>query len=297
MHDNSKSAILNAMQHVNLETQNILDLLQSLSPDSSKTTLRSWIKDGRVTIDGEIAKNASIVVQKGQKVELGARPRFIVGGIKIYYEDRAFIAIEKPAGLLSVATNFEKGKTAHALLKDHYRPGRVFVVHRIDQDTSGVMVFAFTEEARDAFKDKFEKHDIERIYIAIVEGQMTESKGTWQSLLYEDDNYKVHSTTDPTKGQIAITHFQVLATSHRYTALQLKLETGRKNQIRVHCQNAGHPIVGDKKYGAVTNPIKRLALHACHLALKHPITKQPLQFTSPIPEEFNKLISFDYAPK
>lgn len=279
------------MKYIAVSDLNLLDTLSLVSPESSKTTLRSWLKDGRVTVNGVIIKIASSPVLIGQEIVVGGKPRFIEGGIRIYHEDSHLVVIDKPAGLLSVATDYEKEKTAHSILKDHYRPKRVFVIHRLDQDTSGVMLFAFTEEARDKLKAIFEAHDIERVYFAIVEGQVKERSGTWQSYLYEDDFYVVHSTPDPDRGQIAITHYTVISSTKRCTALKLKLETGRKNQIRVHCQDFGHSILGDKKYGASSNPLKRLALHAHVLAFTHPITNKPLRFESAIPTDFQPLIA------
>ena len=212
-----------------------------------------------------------------------------IRGIKIYYEDKHIVVIEKPTGLLSVATDFEMEETAHAILKNHCRPKRVFIVHRLDQDASGVMLFALSEEARDALKLVFEAHDIQRNYAAVVEGSFDLSNGKWESYVYEDANYVVHSSQDPTRGKLAVTHYKVKHASRKYTWLDLTLETGRKNQIRVHCKDAGHPIVGDKKYGAVSNPVKRLCLHAHVLAFDHPVTHQKMHFESPVPESFKQL--------
>lgn len=280
------------MKYKSAQDQTLLDALAALSPESSKTTLRSWIKDGRITIDGQVAKISSTVVLKGQEIALHQRQRFIAEKIRVYYEDDDIVVIEKPAGLLSVSTPFEKGKTAHNILKKHYKPQKVFVVHRLDQDTSGVMLFALNERACERMKALFEKHHIERVYYAIVEGNLLPpTSGTWTSHLYEDPNYVVHSTTDPSRGQIAITHYKTYASSRKYSILQLTLQTGRKNQIRVHCKEAGHPVVGDKKYGASSDPIRRLCLHAHLLAFTHPMTGKQLRFESPIPESFNKLIT------
>jgi tRNA pseudouridine32 synthase/23S rRNA pseudouridine746 synthase/23S rRNA pseudouridine1911/1915/1917 synthase len=278
------------MKYIALSDLPLLEALAQLSPQSSKNTLRSWIKEGRVQINDVTVKNASAIVLKDQCVSIGQRKKVIRPGIPILYEDRDLVVIDKPSGLLSVATAFEKGETVHALLKVHYRPRKIFVVHRLDQDTSGVMVFALNQEACDRLKALFEVHDIQRAYTAIVEGPVLSSAGTWQSYQYEDSQYMVHETSDPTQGRLAITHYQTIATSKRHSWLQLQLETGRKNQIRVHCQSAGHPIVGDKKYGAQTNPLKRLCLHAHLLAFQHPFTKKFLKFESPVPEEFYRLM-------
>lgn len=279
------------MKLVAKENMSLMEALGELSPQSSKTTLRSWIKEGRVNVDGLPVKKGDVTILEGQQVELGSRPRFAQAGVRILYDDQHLVIIDKPSGILSVSTAFEKGETAHAFLKAKYKPRRVHVVHRLDQDTSGVMLFAFTEQLRDSIKKTFEKHEIDRIYYAVVEGSLTEEAGTWKSYLYEDANYFVHSTQDIRKGVLAVTHYKVKARSRQYTLLELKLETGRKNQIRVHCQAAGHPVAGDKKYGAKTNPLKRLGLHAHLLGFKHPVTGKDMSFESPIPEAFKKTFS------
>lgn len=279
------------MKYTSPTNTTLLEALGQLAPKSSKTTLRSWLKDGRVTINGKTHKIATTPVLEGQNIEVNPKPaRVLEEGLKIIYEDDHIVAIDKPEGMLSVSTNFEKGKTAHALLKNKYRPRKVYVVHRLDQDTSGVMIFALSEKAKEALKEVFEKHDIERAYTAIIEGHLEESEGTWKCLLFEDANYFVRKTSNPEKGKMAITHYQVQATNDKFSRLKLELETGRKNQIRVHCQIAGHPIVGDNKYDAVENPIRRLCLHAHLLAFVHPITKKQLRFESPVPEKFKRVI-------
>lgn len=272
------------------ENEPLLNILTKLAPDSSKTTLRSWIKEGRVSVDEQVIKRGDHVVSKGQQVAINNKKNFAERKLHIIYEDSHLVAIEKPEGLLSVATTFEKDETAHSILKKHYHPRKVQVVHRIDQDTSGVMLFALSDQGYDGLKALFESHDIERSYCAIVEGHITPTKGTWQSYVYEDANYMVHSTKDPEKGSIAITHYRVSSVSPRYSRLILTLETGRKNQIRVHCKDCGHSIVGDKKYGSTTDPVRRLCLHAASLAFMHPVTGKKLEFNSPTPESFQKLV-------
>lgn len=278
------------MQITVQDDDSLLNILIKISPQSSKSTLRSWLKDGRITVDGQIIKAGNTPVQQGQKILVESKPQMVANKLRIIYEDNDLVAIEKPEGLLSVATAFEKEETAHSLLKAKYRPRKVYVVHRLDQDTSGVMLFALSEKGYNGLKEIFEKHEIERKYCAIVEGRLDSKQGTWQSHLYEDANYIVHSTKDLHKGQLAITHYQVTASSSRYSRVELTLETGRKNQIRVHCSDAGHPVVGDKKYGAITDSLQRLCLHAFLLALKHPITGKQMRFASPIPQIFDRLI-------
>lgn len=279
-----------SMKYIVEKNMPLLEALTLLSPQSSKNTLRVWIKSGRVCINQILAKNANDIVSEGQVITVGQKKKIIAEDIEILYEDNDLVFINKPAKLLSVSTAYEKGSTAHSLLRDHYHPRRVLIVHRLDQDTSGVMVFAFNQPTLDGLKALFEVHHLQRSYTAIVEGRMEEASGTWESRLIEDANYVVRETNDETEGRTAITHFKTCAATKRYSWLELTLETGRKNQIRVHCQSAGHPVVGDKKYGAVTNPTKRLCLHAHLLALQHPITKKQLKVESPVPEDFYKLI-------
>ena len=268
----------------------LLEALAKLSPESSQTTRRSWLKDGRVSVDGEVVKIGKTLIYKGQTITLGAKNVVIRGDIKILYEDRHLVVIEKPEGMLSVSTAYEKGETAHALLKEKYRPQRVHVVHRLDQDTSGVMLFALSEEARDEMKRTFEKHDIERAYTAIVEGMLTPEKGTWKCYLYEDSNYVVHETDDAEYGELAITHYEVKKISRRNTWLELKLETGKKNQIRVHLSDYGNPVAGDRKYGAETNPLRRLCLHASGISFTHPVTGEKLTIESAPPAGFSRIV-------
>lgn len=269
------------MDYTASHTMTVLEALSLLSPGSSKTTMRDWIKEGRVNVDGSQVRLSSAIIHEGQTVSLGGK-RKKNSPIPIVYEDAHFVVVDKPSGWLSVSTNFENEKTVHAYLKKIYK--QVFVVHRLDQDTSGIMLFALTEEAFKGLKSLFKSHDIEREYIALVEGKMPMSTGTWRSYLFEDSNYYVHSTQDPLKGELAITHYEVLKPKGRNTLIKLRLETGKKNQIRVHCQDAGHPVVGDKKYGGQGSD--RLYLHACHLGFKHPITKKQMSFSSESSIEF-----------
>lgn len=269
------------------EDCSVLDLLAKFFPDSSKATLRSWIGEGRVYIDEVQVKSAKHPVLKGQKVAMGEKTRLVDNHIPVLYEDRSIIVIDKPIGLLSVSTAFEKEETAHGYLKRKYYPRPVYVVHRLDQETSGVMVFALSEQSLEQLKKKFAAHDIQRRYTALVEGKIASRSGSWKSYLHENANYVVKVVEDPDEGELAVTHYEVKDSDRTYTLLELTLETGKKNQIRVQCQHAGHPIVGDKKYGSKCNPLKRLGLHAHYLAFAHPITGKPMSFASPPPASFN----------
>lgn len=269
----------------------LIEVLEEMSPSSSKTTLRSWLKEGRVLVDGVSVKLANSTVEPGQEISLEKAKKIIYPNITVLYEDPHFIVIDKPQGLLSVATDFEKSACAHAYLKKIFKPRRVFVVHRLDQETSGVMVFALSEKAYHGFKNLFLHHALDRCYTAIVEGSPKQKSGTWVSFLFEDQNYYVSSVSNPSIGERAETHFRVLKEGKKYSSLELKLETGKKNQIRVHCYDAGCPIAGDEKYGAKTNPIKRLCLHAHLLAFDHPVTEKPMRFVSEVPKSFFSLVA------
>lgn len=279
------------MKYTVASQQTLLDAVALMAPDSSKTSLRSWIKEGRIQVDGFCKKITSLPVEPGQVITLTPKAKLTdEGDVRIIYEDQHLVVIDKPAGLLSVATAFEKGDTAHGFLKKFYKPAKIQVVHRLDQETSGVMMFAKTDEAYEILKKMFESHELDRAYMAVVEGPMEEETGKWECYLYEDANYVVHKTNIPQNGRLAITHFETVQKTKKYSLLRLRLETGRKNQIRVHCQLAGHSIVGDRKYGAVSNPAKRLCLHAYLLGFNHPITGKKMHFESPLPEEFKLLM-------
>lgn len=264
----------------------LLDLLAEEFPKNSRTSLRSWIKEGRVLIDGIAATRNDQRVAVGDTVTLGDRMRWIGDNLRIIYEDQYLVAVDKPEGMLSVSTAFEKGDTAFALVKAHYHPKQVYVIHRLDQDTSGVMIFALDETCFHRLKQLFIKHDIERLYSALVVGVPEPLSGTWKSYLYEDAKYVVHETSDSTLGELAITHYRVVETTKKRSRLELKLETGKKNQIRVHCSSAGCPVYGDKKYGVVDRAAKRLCLHAQSIAFIHPMTQKPVHFASPVPDFF-----------
>lgn len=264
------------------ENSYLLDVLQTLSPDSSKNTLKSWVEKGRVWVDGALAKKANLELKKGQQVSVGPKASFTDEGIKILYEDRYLVVLDKPETLLSVATLKEEERTVHTILKR--RLGKaVFAVHRLDRDTSGLMMFAYTKEAQTRLKKQFEVHAVLRHYIALVQGQLNPKSGTWKSYLQEDATYRVYSA--PT-GQLAITHYEVLDEKPTFSCVRFALETGRKNQIRVHCKDAGHSILGDEKYGSTIDPYHRLCLHAFQLEFVHPFTQKELSFKSPLPAVF-----------
>ncbi len=268
-----------------------LEALKQIYPESSRRTLQQWLKGGRFTVDGQPLLKDSDTLETGQELssQEAFRPR-TEGLINILHEDRSIVVIDKPNGLLSVPLDVPSAQpNALELLRDLLRSDQVFPVHRLDKDSSGSLLFAKGRDSMEKLKEMFEKHDLEREYFAILEGRLTEKKGTWDCTLKELPNFDVVVSHDPTDGKRAITHFEVARFSPKYTYLRLLLETGRKHQIRVHCQKAGFPILGDKRYGSTESPLRRLALHAKRLAFKHPFTGKPLSFISPIPTCFKKL--------
>jgi len=266
-------------------------------PDSSRTTLRQMLRGGRIRVNGEGETDAKRPLRPGDQIEIASRAvqQNLSPKLSLLYEDEHVLVIVKSAGLLSVATPKEREETAQAHLNDYLRSKgeeRVHVVHRLDRECSGVMLFAKSFEVRQLLKERFEEHDIERQYVAIIEGAMPKRSGTIRSYLAEEPDYKVRSTTSVMKGKLAVTHYKTVGSSPEYSMLEVTLETGRKNQIRVHFSESGHPIAGDKAYGSRTNPIGRLGLHARILGFAHPVSGRKLRFESPLPDAFG-LIAFE----
>lgn len=261
------------------ETTTLLKTLAKLFPDSSKSTLRSLLASDRVTVDGRVAKRGSQEVIEEQ-VQILPRKAFAHHNLKILFQDEGIIVVDKPVGLLSVDDEKGVNPSVHAILKRRFATRRIFPVHRLDRDTSGVLVFACGDKTKELLKEQFAMHSTKRIYYAVVQGHLEKSRGTIKSYLNEDVNFFVRSGKT---GKLAITHYEVLKTSRKLSYLRVELETGRKNQIRVHLSELGHPIVGDRKYGSICNPLKRMGLHAHHLTFFHPGKKREISFTSPIP--------------
>lgn len=214
-------------------------------------------------------------------------------GLKIVFEDAHLIVIDKQAGILSIATEKQKDNTAYSILSAYVKKespaNRIFIVHRLDRETSGLMVYAKSEKVKRLLQDNWNEAVEERTYLAVVEGEVKKQADTITSFLVESKALVMYSSKNPEVGQKAITHYEVLKTNKNYSLLKVNLETGRKNQIRVHAKDMGHPVIGDTKYGAKTNPIKRLGLHAWVLAFKHPITHKDLNFETSMPFKFMEL--------
>lgn len=276
--------------------QQLLDALATLYPDSSRTTLRQILQTGRVRVNGEVEKNAKRELEEDDVVDIAERAahRNLPPGLSILHEDGDVIVVLKANGLLTVATERERDATAQAYLNAYLgqKKGeeRIQVVHRLDRETSGVLVFAKNAYAREQLKEQFAEHTVERMYIAIVEGELDPEEGTFRSYLREMRDLKMVSVDAHPDAKYAVTHYRTVKTNGRFSMLEVTLETGRKNQIRAHLSEAGHPVVGDKMYGSELNPIGRLGLHAKLLGFDHPVTRKHLVFTAPMPKSFRAVV-------
>ncbi len=261
--------------------------------DSSQTQVGQWIRSGRFSVDGIACLDPNAHLKPGQTVQASARPRFLSHDLRVLFEDDHLIVLEKPEGLLSVAKDNSNEFNVHEILKRRYHNRRVFPVHRLDKETSGIMMFAYTPQAEAYFKELFFRHDIHREYLGIVQGSLLEKKGTWENYIREDNSLFMRPVSARTEGALhAITHYEVLKSKGQYSLVRFHLETGRKNQIRVHCGLMGAPIAGDKKYGEKSRFLHRMYLHAYSLGFVHPETKKNLIFKSFIPQDFFKLVPY-----
>jgi len=277
----------------------LLPYLFASWPSVKKKQVRIWLKHQAVLVNGQVVTQFNHALKPGDVVAIcsgryAAPGAVVAGGIKVQFEDAALIVIEKPADLLTVATEAEQEKTVYFRLTDYLRGGnpraqeRVWIVHRLDRETSGLMVFAKTPEAKSALQTGWD--EAEKRYQAVVEGLLPNDKGTFQSWFDETNPFKVFSVPRGTGTRHAVTHYRVLKRTKMRTLVELSLETGRRHQIRVHLADAGCPVVGDSKYGAKSNPAKRLALHSCILGFPHPVTHEELRFESSLPAELARLV-------
>ena len=221
--------------------------------------------------------------------------RHLPRGLEILYEDSDILVVNKPAGLLTVGTDSNKTRTAYYVLTDYVRKGcaksrnRIFTVHRIDQWTSGVLVFAKSEEVKLLLQAQWK--ETEKKYLAVVHGRLDQKEGIITSYLAENNAFVVYSTTDATKGKLAHTAYKVLKETGQFSLLEVGLLTGRKNQIRVHLADNGHPVVGDRKYGKAGDRFRRLALHSKSISFKHPTTGRQMTFQTKLPAYFTQLLA------
>lgn len=273
----------------------IIDIIKSKYPDYSNKTIKSFFKHKMVYINGKIITNSSKVITKNSKITIYLTPRRTENyNLEIIYEDDDLIAINKPSGLLSISNSKEKEITAFRMVSDYIKKqnpkNKLFVVHRLDQDTSGVLIFSKNLKLKEKLQNEWNEVVLVREYIAIVTGKIKES-GTFKTYLKENHAQIVHSTNDKYHGKLAITNYKLLKTNGKYSMLEVRIDTGRRNQIRVHLSENGNPIVGDKKYGTTDNSLGRLALHANKLVIIDPRTKKKLEFSTKIPVNFQKLMN------
>ncbi len=279
------------------ETTTLLAFVEKRLADHSKTKVKSMLKHNQFAVNSMPTSQFDTPLEDGDKVSVNFTKSFRVFSsprIKLVYEDNDILVINKGYGVLSMGTDNIKEGTAYSIMREYVKysdpRAKVFIVHRLDRDTSGLMMLAKTMEAKDTMQHNWNNMVLNRKYVAVVEGVISDDEGVVKSYLAETAQFEVYSTQDPTKGQLAITRYKVLKRSSGYTLVELELDTGRKNQIRVHMKDLGHPIVGDRKYGASSSPIRRLALHARTLRFVHPITRKEMNFELPVPTRFAGLV-------
>lgn len=274
----------------------LLEYLFAKLENKSKNNVKSLLVRGNVSVNGKVITKHDYKLVVGQKVVIKWSQVFGDDRKELFdiiYEDNEIIVINKPSGLLSMSTTTETQNTAYHMVMDYVKrknpKNRIFIVHRIDRDTSGVLLIAKNDSIKHALQENWSDIVTIRSYIAVVEGKIEKDSDTITSWLKETKTQLVYSSKRAGDGKEAITHYQKLKSHNKYSLLDVCIDTGRKNQIRVHMKDIGHNVVGDKKYGATTDPMKRLGLHAHILEFKHPITKKLMHFEAEIPNEFNKL--------
>lgn len=270
------------------ENEILIDFLKKMFSNLSKNSVKSLLHNEKVFVNGNMTTKYNYELNIGDVVEIREK---VAKNIDIIYEDKDIIVINKPSGLLTVATEKEKNKTAYHLvmeyLKKKNKNNRIFIIHRLDKDTSGIIMFAKNERAKHLYQDNWNDIVKKRCYYAVIDGKMENKEGTIKSYLKENGNM-VYSVKDRS-GKLAITEYKVLKEIKNISLLDINLKTGRKNQIRVHMKENKTPILGDLKYGEKSKLINRLALHAYKLELVNPVTKKLLTFEINMPNEFKML--------
>ena len=279
------------------EESTLMQCLEAKLTDHKRTSIKALMKYNQVALNSMPTSQFDQPVHAGDTLSVNFTRPFVVFShprIKLVYEDNDIIVINKGSGILSVSTDNVKDGTAYSILRDYLKKKdprlMLFVVHRLDRDTSGLMMFAKNVEAKEAMQHNWNNMVLGRRYVAVVEGKAEQEEGVVKSYLAETSQFEVYSTQNPDEGQLAITRFKRLQCNNGYSLMELSLDTGRKNQIRVHMKDLGHPIVGDRKYGAKASPIHRLGLHARTLHFAHPVTKKEMLFETPIPSRFLSLL-------
>lgn len=275
----------------------LLEFLTASQPAKPKGKVKSEMEHGLVSVDGKTVTKYNYPLKAGQTVRIGVYvPKFereAPVGLDIIYEDDELLVINKPAGMLAIATEKERDMTAYHLAMEYVRDrnshNRIFIVHRLDRDTSGVLVFAKNEVIKHALQDNWETAAKLRGYVAVTEGTPEPRQGRIENYLRETESHLVY-TAKMGDGKLAVTNYRVRKNNSDYALVDVDIETGRKNQIRVHMSDMGCPIAGDKKYGAATNPVRRLCLHANRLVIVHPYTDEEMVFEAPVPKKILRLV-------
>ena len=262
----------------------------------SRNKVKDTLQGRGIKVDGKTVSQFDFLLQPGMKVAVSKTKRnqrsFKSRYVKIVYEDRWLIVVEKNIGILSMAAG-HSSLNVKSVLDDYFKKTRqkctAHVVHRLDRDTSGLMVYAKDIDTEQILEHNWHQIVYDRRHVAVVSGEMEQDEGTIQNWLKDNKAYVTYSSPVDNGGKLAITHFHVLDRTTEHSLVEYKLETGRKNQIRVHSADMGHPVCGDTKYGNGDDPLHRLCLHAWLLCFSHPITGDPMKFETPIPTAFKQL--------
>ena len=279
----------------------LLEFLLETFKSQSRNSVKSLLSSHRVSVDGAPVSQFNFKLYPEDTIIISNSPikKKTRSKLPIIYEDDDLIVINKPSGLLSIASDNEKSSTAYRMLSDYVQQkdkhNRVFVVHRLDEDTSGVFMIAKNVQIQQALQEHWNDIVKKRGYYAIVEGIMEKKSDTIKTYLKKNSQNLMYSSKKAGDGQLAITHYKVMKENKKYSLLDVNIDTGRKNQIRVHLGEKGHYIIGDDKYGKPANPIKRLGLHAYELDFIHPFTGKLVKFTVPMPKEFSLLMDDNYV--
>ena len=278
------------------ENTTLLPFLFDLLKEQSKSSVKSILANRQISVNGRTTTQFDTPLAAGDEVRISfdrGKEDFHHPMLRLVWEDDYLIVVDKRNGLLSMSTDKIKEKTAYHLLSDYVKKSspenKIFILHRLDRDTSGLMMFAKSRKVQQILQADWNEMITERSYVAVVEGKPEKETDLLTSYLMENSAMKVYVTTQG-DGQEAITRYKVLKSNNQYSLLQLDLETGRKNQIRAQLESIGHPIAGDDKYGAATNPAGRLALHARKLCFIHPEIHEALRFGTAIPAIFNAVV-------
>ena len=266
-------------------------LLEALG-GTSRNRIKAILGGGGIKVDRAIVKQFDHPLRPGMQVEISQsklKSELKSSHLRLVYEDEFIVVIDKSAGILSMAGS-PHIFSVKTILDDYFakthKRCRAHVVHRLDRETSGLLVYAKTIEAEQILEHNWQRIVRDRRYVAVLSGVLETPSGTVRNWLKDNKAYVTYSSPTDNGGKFAVTHFRRLKHSETHTLAEFKLETGRKNQIRVHAQDLGHPVCGDTKYGNGDNPIGRLCLHAYRLDFYHPITGELLHFETPYPKPF-----------